>query len=219
MGVGDASRLPPGWELVEVIPAGNDDPLPIVETPVEPGESAGPGQTRFPSDLPGKWYVAHTRARNEKALAGELTRLGVLNYLPLTRRTSRSRATHRLSHSQVPVFPGYLFFNGNDDDRHQALRTNRIAKVLDVVNQAQLVAELRRVDFLLSQTGAFDVANRLAAGDWGRIVAGPLRGLEGVITWYAGGLRLWMNVTILGQAVNTQIDANMVERIDPPAAR
>ena len=180
-------------------------------------EVAGAGLSGFPLDLPGRWYVAHTRARNEKALAVELDRLGVLNYLPLTRRTTRSKATRRLSHSLVPVFPGYLFFNGDDDDRHRALRTNRIAKVLDVINQGQLVAELRRIDFLLTHTDAFEVANRLAVGDWGRIVAGPLRGLEGVVTWYAGGLRLWMNVTILGQTVHTQVDANVVERIEPPA--
>lgn len=170
----------------------------------------------FRLDLPGKWYVAHTRPRNEKALASDLVRLGVFSYLPLTRRTTRSRATRRLSHSEVPVFPGYVFFNGSDEDRYRALRTNRIANVLDVVNQAQLVRELSRIDYLLTQTNTFEVAHRLAVGDWGRIISGPLRGLEGIVTWYAGGVRLWMNVTTLGQTVHTQVDADCVERIDPP---
>jgi transcription termination/antitermination protein NusG len=191
-----------------------------------PGEIIIPGKADsilapadIPSDLPGRWYVAHTRSRNEKALATELTRRGVFNYLPLTRRTTRSAATRRLSYSQVPVFPGYLFFNGSQDDRYVALRTNRIAKVLDVIDQQQLVGELRRIHFLLTQTDAFEVANQLVTGDWGRITSGPLRGLEGVVTHYAGRLRLWMNVTILGQSVHTEVDADAVERIDPPADR
>jgi transcription antitermination factor NusG len=145
-----------------------------------------------------------------------LTRLGVFNYLPLTSRTTRSAATRRLSRSQVPVFPGYVFFNGSVDQRYLALRTNRIARVLDVVNQEQLVGELKRVHFLLTQTDVFEVANRLAVGEWGRITSGPLRGLEGVVTHYAGRVRLWMNVTILGQSVHTQVDADAVERIDAP---
>lgn len=165
---------------------------------------------------PGRWYVAHTRARNEKALAAELARLNVPYYLPLTRRTTRSTATRRLSHSQVPVFPGYLFFNGGEDERYLALRTNRIANVLEVVDQQQFVNEIQRIHFLLTQTDAFEVASRLAVGEWGRIMSGPLRGLEGVVTQYAGRLRLWMNVTILGQSVHTQVDADNVERIDPP---
>lgn len=183
------------------------------------GQEAAPTFTAIPCDLPGQWYVAHTRSRNEKALATELTRLGIFNYLPLTARTTRSARTRRMSHSLVPVFPGYLFFNGGEDERYLALRTNRIAKVLDVRNQEQLVAELRRIDFLLTQTDTFEVANRLAVGEWGRIIGGPLRGLEGIVTHYAGRLRLWMNVTILGQSVHTQVDADNVERIDPPAIR
>jgi transcription antitermination factor NusG len=186
------------------------EPSPVGSAAVHAGLSSLTG------NLAGRWFVAHTRARNEKALSTELTRLGVFNYLPLTRRTTRSKATQRISHSEIPVFPGYLFFNGSDDDRYNALRTNRIANVLEVVNQEQLFAELKRIDFLLTQTNAFEVANRLVAGDWGRIIAGPLSGLEGVVTWYGGGLRLWINVTILGQTVNTQIDASLVERIDPP---
>jgi transcription antitermination factor NusG len=195
---------------------GNDEAPQHANQPPAREPAAGAGILNLPGSSTGKWYVAHTRARNEKSLATELTRLGVSNYLPLTRRTTRSPATQRLSHSQIPVFPGYLFFNGSEDDRYLALRTNRIAKILDVLNQDQLVAELRRIDFLLTQTDTFEVANRLAVGDWGRIVSGPLRGLEGVITWYAGGVRLWINVTILGQTVNTQVDAGLVERTDPP---
>jgi len=201
-----------------VMPAGSAERAPGAAVLSKTAE-AGPcslSSSGIPADLPGRWFVAHTRSRNEKALATELTRLRVYNYLPLARRSTRSAATRRLSHSEVPVFPGYLFFNGSEDDRYLALRTNRIAKVLEVFDQTQLVAELRRVHLLLSQTNGFEVANRLAVGDWGRIRFGPLQGLEGVVIQYAGRLRLWMNVTILGQSVHTQVDAESVERIAPP---
>ena len=65
-------------------------------------------------DLPGKWYVAHTRSRNEKILATELGRMEIFNYLPLTQHETRSPVTRRISRSTVPVFPGYLFFKGTE---------------------------------------------------------------------------------------------------------
>lgn len=166
--------------------------------------------------LPGRWYVAHTKPRQEKILATHLARFGIYNYLPLSRRVTRSSATRRLSRSMVPVFPGYLFFNGTDEQRYRALTTNRIVNVLEVANQKQLIAELTNVHFLLNSTSEFSVQARLKVGQWGRIIAGPLSGLEGVVAEYGGGIRLTMNVTILGQSVSVEVDADNVEPIDSP---
>ena len=168
------------------------------------------------ADSPGKWYVAHTRSRQEKILAKTLSHHGIFHYLPLTQRVTRSAATRRISRSMVPVFPGYVFFNGTEEQRYLALTTNRIANVLEVPGQEQLVAELVHIQHLLASTQDFLVANRLKVGDWARIIAGPLCGLEGVITRYASGLRLTMNVTTLGQSVSLEVDYDIVERIDPP---
>lgn len=168
------------------------------------------------ADLPGLWYVAHTRSRQEKILSGELTKLGVFNYLPLAERTTRSPATRRLSRSVVPVFPGYVFFKGSEEQRYLALRTNRIANVLEVPGQEQLLSELVHVQHLLASTDEFVIGQRLNVGDCGRITAGALEGLEGIVTRHAGRLRLAMNVTILGQSVSVEVDHEIVERIDPP---
>ncbi len=171
---------------------------------------------RIPVDLPGLWYVAHTRARNEKALVDDLARLHIVSYLPLSARETRSRRTHRISRSWVPVFPGYVFLNATQEQRYQSLTTNRIANVLVVTDQRQLLAELERLQLLLSTQEGFDVVQRLATGDWGRIIAGPLQGVEGVVVRDAGRWRLSMNVTILGQSVHVDVDRDHVERIDPP---
>lgn len=166
------------------------------------------------SPLSGVWYVAHTRSRNEKALACELGRFGIVHYLPLARRVTRGRASNRISRSLVPVFPGYLFFNANEEQRYLTLRTNRVASVLDVPDQRQLVAELQNLHGLLSRTQDFLVADCLQIGDWGRIIAGPLAGIEGTVTRFSSRMRLNMNVSILGQSVSIEIDADNVERVE-----
>ncbi len=181
------------------------------------GEQGVESLAPIPTDLAGQWYVAHTRSRNEKALAWELGRMGVFNYLPLCPRTTRSPVTRRVSRSMVPVFPGYVFFHGNPEQRYQALRTNRIAQVLNVANQEQFYAELLHVHTLLVSQCDFSVAKRLKVGDWVRIVAGPLQGLEGTIARAADRWRLYLNVTTLGQSVMVEVDSESVEPIDPPA--
>ncbi len=164
----------------------------------------------------GRWFVAHTRSRNEKALSQELGRLKIVHYLPLMSRVTRSRGTGRVSRSEVPVFPGYLFFSATEEQRYLTLRTNRVAKVLEVPNQDQLLAELRHLHTLLATAAPIAVSQQLHVGDWGRIIAGPLAGLEGVITRVSHRFRLSMSVTILGQSVSVEVDSDNVERTEPP---
>jgi transcription antitermination factor NusG len=171
----------------------------------------------IPANLAGLWYVAHTRARNEKALVADLARMRIPAYLPLMRHETRSRRTNRITRNMVPVFPGYLFFNATQDQRYQSLTTNRIAKLLIVPEQKQLVAELQRIQHFLQANQTFTVKQRLEVGQWGRITTGPLQGTEGVVARSAGRWRLSMNVTILGQSVHVEVDRDHVERIDPPS--
>jgi transcription termination/antitermination protein NusG len=184
--------------------------------PVPSGEGPEPSGV-IPVSTTGLWYVAHTRARNEKALVTDFSRMGISSYLPLVTRETRSRRTRRVSHSVVPVFPSYVFFIADEEQRYLALRTNRIAKLLIVPEQAQFVAELDRVRLLLQCTQDFAVVQRLGTGDWVRIMGGPLTGLEGTVVRIAGKWRLSLNVTTLGQSILVEVDRDQVERIDPPA--
>ncbi|MFQ5806547.1 MAG: transcription termination/antitermination protein NusG [Phycisphaerae bacterium] len=171
----------------------------------------------IPDDLPGRWWVAHTRPRNEKALALDLRARGILHYLPLCVRSTRARASGRLSRSIVPVFPGYVFFNGNDAQRQSALTTNRIANTLAVVNQLQLVGELRQIQHVLSAQTDFDWQPRIEIGQWARVIAGPLYGIEGVVCKRMSRMRLALNVRMLSQSVVVEVARDMLEKIDAPS--
>lgn len=174
----------------------------------------------IPDDLPGHWWVAHTRPRQEKALARDFQSLGVFHYLPLCRRATRSRNTGRISRSLVPMFPGYVFFNGTDQQRHRVLRTNRIANTLEVVYQRQFIAELRQIQKALNANAGFERHGLVKVGDWARVVAGPLTGVEGIVCKHLkhlSGFRLALNVRILSQSVSVEVSPDRVERIDGPS--
>jgi hypothetical protein len=171
----------------------------------------------IPAHLTGRWWVAHTKPRNEKALALDLRARGVFAYLPLSHRITHSAATQRASRSIVPVFAGYLFFNAGEEQRRRALTTNRIASTLEVADQRELVGQLRQIQRVLCTQTDFEWGPSLAEGDWARVVAGPLVGIEGIVLKRVKRARLALNVQMLSQSVTIEVDRDLLEKIDGPS--
>ncbi|GJM25357.1 MAG: hypothetical protein DHS20C16_17720 [Phycisphaerae bacterium] len=170
----------------------------------------------IPDGLEGTWWVAHTKSRNEKILARELSQLEIYNYLPLKQKMTCSRRTGRKSFSTVPVFAGYLFLNATETERHRVLATNRVANMLFVAAQQQLVTQLRNVHQVIGTDAGFEQFDGIRVGQWVRVVGGPLEGVEGQVVKQLGKLRLAVNVDILGQSVLAEVSATLLESIDEP---
>ena len=171
-------------------------------------------QGQSPSGVPigqfeGRWFVAHTKPRQEKALAWDVLGSGGRYFLPMYEVTRRSRG--RSWKSLLPLFPGYVFLCGNDEDRTRALKTNRIANIIQVVDQARLVTELSAIHRLVASKLAIDPYPRLHKGAGCRIRRGPLAGLEGHVERRRGRTRFVVNVTILGQGAMVEIDGDLIE--------
>lgn len=188
-----------------------------VEPIVENASCLDPADA-IPSGLVGQWWVAHTKSRNEKALARDLDRLDIFSYLPLRKKIAHSRRSGRIFTSTVPVFTGYLFFNANEQQRYRVLATNRVANTLFVPDQERLVCQLRDIHLVLATDTAFERFTGVRVGEWVRVVAGPLMGVEGRVIRRLGRTRLALTVDILGQSVLVEVGAELLERIDEPGA-
>jgi len=160
----------------------------------------------------GNWYVLHTRARNEKATAADLTRLGIQNFLPLIRYRRRYGGKRR--RVEIPLFPGYLFLCGERSDREEALRTNRVAHILDVSDQARLREDLRQIHRVVTSDETVDFYPRLRRGTRCRVIAGSLEGLEGVVIRRNGPWRVFVGVEFLGQSAELEVDPTVLSIID-----
>ncbi len=168
----------------------------------------------IPDGLAGRWWVAHTKPRQEKMLALQLWSVEVWPYLPLGERETRSRQTGRTSRSMVPIFPGYLFFNGTQHGRELALKTQRIVTILNVHDQDQMVHELRQVHGVLSSGRSYKRHRSIKVGQTVRALRGPLTGLEGIVTGCRSRVRLVLNVHMLGQSISVETSIDDVEPID-----
>jgi transcriptional antiterminator RfaH len=163
------------------------------------------------------WWVLYTKSRHEKAVARQLLHWEVPFYLPLMEKNS-VRGGRRIR-TFVPMFSGYLFLYGSEEERVRSLTTNRISRVLEVPDPDRLLADLRQVQQLLAAKVPLTIESRLAAGDRVRVRCGPMEGIEGSVIARRGRVRLLVAVDFLQQGASVEIDDFMLEPIDWHGAR
>ena len=164
------------------------------------------------ADFQGDWWAAHTKARNEKALAHQLVQREVSYFLPMHWKVSKNRG--RTIRSLLPLFPGYLFFCGDDNDRLEVLKTNRTANILPVQDQQLLIDELAPIQTVLQLGKTVLPHDYIKVGQKCRVTAGPLMGAEGIVVETPKETRLVLQVDMLGQAASVEIAADMIEKIE-----
>jgi transcription antitermination factor NusG len=163
-------------------------------------------------EFTGLWWVAHTRSRNEKALAHDLIGKNINYFLPMTWKVRRR--SQRTIRSLLPLFTGYLFFCGEENQRIDLLRTNRVANLIEVKSQEQLLGELVQIEQALRAGAPLIPYRYIKVGQRCKVIAGPLMGLEGIIVKTKGTTRLVLQIDMLGQAASVEIDIDMIEIID-----
>jgi transcriptional antiterminator RfaH len=169
-------------------------------------------QVKSICDFTGLWWVAHTRSRNEKALAHDLIRKGISYFLPMSWKVRRRRG--RTIRSLLPVFSGYLFFCGNENQRIESLRTNRVANLIEVKDQQRLLGELLQIEQALRAGAPLTPHRYIKAGQHCRVTAGPLADLQGIVVKTKNITRLVLQIDMLGQAASVEIDTDMIEPLD-----
>ena len=162
-------------------------------------------------DMNGRWWLAHTKARFEKAFAWDLFSRGIGYFLPMLERVRFSGGRKR--RTMLPLFTSYVFFNGSEEDRVEALATNRLCQIIKVVAQKTLVRELSMIQRAVQGTVSLDLYPFAAQGERCRIISGPFADLEGTVVERSRTARLVLAVDMLGQGVVMEIDADLLEPV------
>lgn len=155
------------------------------------------------------WWLAHTRPRQEKVVATALLARGVGYYLPLLTRKSLTRGRTRLA--RIPLFPGYVFVHGDENERLAALQTNRLITMQHVPDGDLLRAQLKQLAELIAAGVPLTRESRLVPGERVRIKAGPLRDIEGTVLRRNGKTEFLVSIDFLHQGASLEIDDWMLE--------
>jgi len=182
-------------------------PPTVLDDPVMDAVSASADFER--ASLDSQWFVAHTKPRQEKALARYLLSCGIPYFAPqYCRENPRRRGVVR---SWIPLFTGYVFVRSNEAGRIEALQSNRIVATLRVADQQRLLDDLRRVKRLLDAELPLYPEEKLQAGSRVRIATGTLAGMEGTVVCRHGRHRFVVAVDFIQRGVSVEIDARALE--------
>jgi transcription antitermination factor NusG len=177
----------------------------------------------FPDDLfdiptdEAPWEIEHLRSRQEKAVARLLLDAGKPFFLPQVEQKKKENGRTFVSH--LPLFPGYIFVRRVSGLRETLWRTNAVANILEVPDQAQLTDELQQI-WNLQKSGAVLTAQKeIVAGDAVRIEHGVFAGYHGIVIKERNSMRLIVSVSILKKSVAVEFPRQALTALKKPESK
>jgi transcription antitermination factor NusG len=166
-----------------------------------------------------KWYAIYVASRSEKKVNELLSEKGIHVYLPLVR--SLRIWSDRKKMVEFPLMNGYVFVNINIiTEKDKVLQTRG---VVNFVRSEGKVAVIRDVEISrlkqIVELGYDIESDRMAQsyneGDKIKIIAGPLKGLEGYIINSDSG----KNFEIVLESIHQTVRVKLPEEILAPAKK
>jgi transcription antitermination factor NusG len=161
----------------------------------------------------GEWYAIHTRPRHEKRVAEELRLRSVEEFLPV------HRCRHKWNNGvvadlQLPLFPGYLFARFSGYERLRLLQVPGILGLAVTTSRPTAVPE-EAIQTLRALTDTLRVEPHpfLNEGDRVRIIAGPLAGMEGILTRRKQELRVVLSLEIIMRSIAVEVSELDIEPV------
>lgn len=151
-----------------------------------------------------QWHVASTRSRHERVVHEHLLARSIESYLPVCE--SLRRWHDRCKRIMLPAFPGYIFVRIAFAERLSVLTIPGITRLVSFGHTLATLPddELERLRTALTIRKA-EPHPYLATGTRVRIVAGPLRGLTGIVQ-RGKALRIVISVDCLCRSLAVELE-------------
>jgi transcriptional antiterminator NusG len=152
------------------------------------------------------WYALFVKTKYERSVTNSLREKGYEAYLPL-RRIER-RWADRVKIGEVPLFPNYVFCRFNLSDKLTIVATPEVHFVIGHGRRPTAIPEqeISAVRQVVEHGGDVESCESVQTGEPVVVVAGPLKGLEGVVVKIKNQERLVVSIGILQRGVATEID-------------
>jgi len=158
------------------------------------------------------WWALYTLARFEKKLMRQLIEIQVPFFGPTIARRYKS-PQGRIRTSFEPLFANYVFIQGDEMARYNAVCTGSVSRYMSVADPAQLVEDLRQIRQLILTKAPLAPELRLEAGQKVRVKSGIFKGFEGTIIRRENEIRLLISVRYMGRGASVALDDCQLEQI------
>ena len=157
------------------------------------------------------WYVLHVKPRTEKQVDEFLSALRVFHYLPVFKKVSKVQRRRVVRY--LPMFPGYVFTRLFPDERRRMLETHLIVHAIEVSQPRRMIHQLRQIRRAVMLPVDLKLVQNFEAGEYVRVVSGPLCGVEGQVIRHGAESKLILSVDILVRALEASVLPTDLQKI------
>lgn len=166
------------------------------------------------SDADVHWYAFYTRARHEARVEERLRVGGFESFLP--RMLLQRQWGDRKKLVRWPLFPGYVFARCVRRDVGKIVSTTAVVSVVCSNGKPAPVdpREIENIRRLMDGLETPDVPPErvpLEPGRTVRVIAGPLRGIEGVVVEQRNRRTFIVQLTTIGEGLVVSVDDRLLE--------
>ena len=136
---------------------------------------------------PKRWVAALVQMNSERKVAAKLDKMGIVNYVPIQQEehqwSDRKKKIDRI------VIPMVVFVRLAQDEEDGFRRLSFILKFITYPGSKELTTpipdgQIEKLKFLLHNADAkVSIVEKLKVGDKVRLVRGPMKGLEGELSY------------------------------------
>ena len=161
-----------------------------------------------------RWYALYVRSRYEKKVYAQLLKKNVESYLPLVEEVRQW--SDRKKKTREPLFKGYLFVKIALKEKLMVVQTDGVVKIVGSANTPSAIPD-EQINWIRTVLEHPTLARNVRKEEYPvvgvkvEIVAGPLRGLRGVVSQVRGNNRLIIEVQTIARAFSVEVPPGLLE--------
>ncbi len=160
-----------------------------------------------------RWYAVYVRSRSEKKVFKQLIEQGTDSYLPLL-KTLR-QWSDRKKMVELPLFSSYVFVNISPKQFDYVLNVQGIVKFVNFDDKPATIPEkqIESLRLLLFSGEKFEIGfDEFKLGEKVEVIAGPLKGFNGILADYKGKKRVLLRIETINQSLFVQIRPSYLKK-------
>ena len=161
-----------------------------------------------------QWIVVRSKPRSEKVAHNELVKKNIEAYLPLLKE--RRKWSDRKKWVEFPLFSSYLFARIDIKDSIFVLQTQGVNTIVKFGKQIAIVQNSVIEAIRLAMEGGYQLepVEYFVEGNRVEVVAGPMKGVKGIVAKLKGQNRLIIKIDAIQQALSIQIESKFIRNLN-----
>ncbi len=161
-----------------------------------------------------QWIVVRSKPRSEKVAHNELVKKNIESYLPLLKE--RRKWSDRKKWVEFPLFSSYLFARIDIKDSIFVLQTQGVNTIVKFGKQIAIVQNSVIEAIKLAMEGGYQLepVEYFVEGNRVEVIAGPMKGVKGIVAKLRGQNRLIIKIDAIQQALSIQIESKFIRNLN-----